>query len=42
MQGYEKPTIEDFGAITDLTQAGLTRAGPDAKEGSVNGGLPAE
>lgn len=39
---YTKPTIEDFGSITDLTQAGQTRPGEDLKEGSVNGALPGE
>jgi hypothetical protein len=33
---YRKPSIEDFGAVTELTATGLTNPGGDGKSGSVN------
>ena len=32
---YVQPSIEDHGKVADLTATGLTRAGSDAKDGSV-------
>ena len=32
---YNKPSIEDFGTVTELTATGLTNPGGDGKSGSV-------
>lgn len=34
-KAYVRPSIEDFGKVTDLTATGLTNPGADAKSGSV-------
>lgn len=34
-KAYTAPSIEDFGAVTDLTATGQTQPGGDAKAGSV-------
>jgi hypothetical protein len=32
---YRRPTVQDWGTVTDLTATGLTNPGDDAKSGSV-------
>jgi hypothetical protein len=34
-KAYAAPSIEDFGAVTDLTATGLTQPGTDTKGGSA-------
>ena len=35
-QPYIQPELKTIGSVADLTQTGLTTAGPDAKNGSVS------
>ena len=32
---YARPSIQDFGTVTDLTATGITQPGADAKGGSA-------
>ena len=32
---YQKPEVQDWGTVTDLTATGTTQSGPDAKGGSA-------
>ena len=34
-KNYSAPEFEEFGTVTDLTEAGVTNPGMDAKGGSV-------
>lgn len=35
-RAYTRPTLEDFGTVTELTRAGTTNPGGDTFQGSVN------
>ena len=35
LKEYSRPSIEDFGTVTDLTATGITQPGTDAKGGSA-------